>query len=60
MSMRLEAFWGCELLSITIPDSVTYIGVNAFYGCDKLIICAPAGSYAIEYAKNNDIKFIEI
>lgn len=32
-----SAFWGCsDLISITIPDSVTSIGYGAFYGCTGL------------------------
>ena len=54
------AFEECtSLQSITIPDSVTEIANDAFDGCKNLVISAPAGSYAIEYAKFRNIKFIE-
>ena len=34
-----RAFAGCpNLHQITIPDSVTFIGHHAFYGCTKLVI----------------------
>ena len=35
-----------------------FISYDAFYGCDKLVIRASAGSCAEEYAKENDIKFV--
>ena len=55
------AFQFCNTLqSIEIPESVTSIGEDAFDGCDELVITAPAGSYAIEYAKENDIAYKEV
>ena len=55
------AFLCCESLqSITIPNNVTSIGKDVFNNCNNLTICAPSGSYAIEYAKDNGIKFKEI
>ncbi len=51
---------GEENVTVTIPDGVTSIGDSAFYHCDNLTICAPAGSYAIEYARDNGIRFKEI
>ncbi len=67
-----NAFSGCSsLTSIYIPTSVTTIGTpadlvsintrfdpRAFIGCDKLTIHAPAGSYAEQYAKENNIPFV--
>ncbi len=66
------AFSGCiSLTSIYIPASVTRIGspadlvsINtrfdprAFIGCENLSIHAPAGSYAEQYAKENNIPFV--
>lgn len=62
------AFYECfHLVQATLPDSVTYIGSNAFRRVDVLdvdeehpdaAICAPAGSYAQQYAKDNGIPFI--
>lgn len=53
-------FEGCvNLTSITIPASVKEIGEYAFDDCDDLTITAPVGSYAIEYAEEHDIEYIE-
>ncbi len=55
------AFNGCQNIeSLELPASLKTIGKNAFLNCDKLVITAPAGSYAIEYAKENSIKYKEI
>ena len=54
-----SAFRSCtDLTSVTIPEGVTEIGGAAFEKCKKLTIHAPAGSYAEEYAKKNNIRFI--
>jgi hypothetical protein len=38
------AFSGCRLASVTLPDSVTRIGDDAFYNCEKLIsVTIPKG-----------------
>lgn len=55
-----EAFSGCcSLVSLMIPAGVTKIGSNAFEGCSSLTIQAPEGSYAIDYARENKIKYVE-
>ena len=51
LSIGSRAFAGCEaLVRVEIPDSVTAIAEDAFEGCSTLIIAAPKGSTAQEYA----------
>ena len=53
-----KAFYGCKgLKSVTIPNPETIIGEDAFGDCKKLVIKAPAGSKAEEYANKNGIAF---
>ena len=56
------AFWYTSdgLESVIIPSSVTTIGYNAFAMCRKVVITAPKDSYAIQYAKDNNISYLEI
>lgn len=42
---------------ITIPNSVTIIGIEAFHGCYNLTIKCFNGSYAEQYAIENDINY---
>ena len=42
---------------IYIPSSVTHIGSSAFWGCFDLTIFAPENSYALHYAKENNIAY---
>lgn len=67
-SIGAKAFYSCDNLSkITIPSSVTYLGEDClwsgyYYVSDNkhivfATIYAPCGSYAIEYAKNNNISY---
>lgn len=52
-----EAFFACKALkTVTIPESIQAIGENAFAECENITICAPVGSYAEAYAKENNIK----
>ena len=51
------AFYGCSKLeSLTIPGSVNSIGENAFSNCNALVITAPEGSAAYEYAVKKGIE----
>lgn len=56
------AFWYTSdgLESVIIPSSVVEIGHNAFAMCEKVVITAPKDSYAIQYAKDNNISYLEI
>lgn len=54
-----NAFIYCNKLTrIHIPENVTTIGKCAFEECEKLTVHAPAGSYAEQYAKENNIPFV--
>jgi len=53
------AFDRCEALtSLTIPPSVVSIGAQAFRDCENLVLFVAEGSYAEEYAKENDIPHV--
>lgn len=50
------AFQNCSSLSsLTIPESVVDIGRNAFSRCPNLTIKCVPGSYAEQYAKDNNL-----
>lgn len=56
-----RGFYDCEKLSrLYIPKTVTSIADNAFEDCYFLMISAPKGSYAIDYARKCGLKYIEI
>jgi hypothetical protein len=47
-----------NLRYVYIPDSVISIEDDAFDGCaDNLIIIAPEGSYALDFAENHNLRF---
>lgn len=41
-----DAFWGLNITSVTIPDSVTEIGANAFAGCTNLTSVTYGGDWS--------------
>lgn len=49
-----------SLKEVIIPDNVTEIANNAFKNCGEFTIFSTAGSYAEQYAKENNIKFQSI
>ena len=54
-----NAFKNCtKLRKITIPKATTSISDSAFSYPDKMTIYGVAGSYAEQYAKENDIAFV--
>ena len=53
-----RAFSFCtKLLSVTLPDSVTAIGEDAFEGHVNLTLVVGRGTYGEQYAKQNDMKY---
>ena len=53
-----RAFSYCDsLTSVSIPNSVTSIGDYAFGDCSNLTLTVPRNSYALEYAKTNNIPY---
>jgi subtilisin family serine protease len=53
-----RAFEECSKLTyILIPNTVTSIDDEAFFGASRVKIYCYAGSYALTYAKNNRIKY---
>lgn len=42
---------------VTIPAAVTVIGYKAFADCPDLTLHTPSGSFAEQYAKENNIRF---
>lgn len=53
-----NAFFGCNALRVVcIPASVRYIGLQAFGRKKEFRIYAPRGSYAEEFAQDNEILY---
>lgn len=58
-SIGESVFANCKSLTgVRIPDSVRHIGEDAFLGCDNLILTLTDGSYAHEYAIEENIAFV--
>ncbi|MBP5622196.1 MAG: leucine-rich repeat domain-containing protein, partial [Thermoguttaceae bacterium] len=52
------AFKDCSSLRFAeLSENVKSIGEMAFYGCKSLTIIAPQGSFAEQYANENDVQF---
>jgi len=47
-----------NLKTVTIPESVVYIGEHAFDGVSDLTICGEKGSYAAQWAEKHDVAFV--
>ena len=59
ISIGRGAFNYCQSLTeITLPESLTSIGEDAFIDCYNLTLTVSEGSYAEQYAKENEIPYI--
>jgi len=56
----LTFFYCRSLTSVTILDSVTGIGYRAFYGYDDITLIVKQGSYAEQYAVDNNMVYATI
>lgn len=60
-SIPICCFSNCEKLKkVIVPENVIEIAPNAFKNCSNFTILGTAGSYAEEYAKENNIEFIAL
>ena len=59
VSIEHNAFYSCGLNKIFIPDSVERISRTNFKHMSDLVIWGNSGSYACEYAKEHDLKFMD-
>ena len=56
-----NAFKGCENLEqVIIGENVTSISPTAFEGCDNVMIYGVKGTYAEQYAAENNIDFVNM
>lgn len=55
-----RAFGNCRKLEkIILPGSIQQIGEEAFLNCDRLVVYAPRGSFAWQYAKDHGMRVRE-
>ncbi|HBH94757.1 MAG TPA: hypothetical protein DDX91_03340, partial [Ruminococcaceae bacterium] len=58
-SIGRRAFYDCGgLTHVLIPPTVTSIGEEAFGNCPKLTAIVEEGSYAEQYCKDNELRYI--
>jgi len=58
-SLGDEVFANCTaLIGVTMHEKLASIGTDAFSGCGKFTIFGDRGSFAREYAVNNDVPFV--
>ncbi len=58
LSIGAYAFGYCSsLTSVTVPSSVVSIDPTAFYGSDNLTLSCYPGSYALQFARENNIPY---
>ena len=56
-----KSFKDCTSLEkLIIPSTVNNISEDAFDGCDKLIVYVYDGSYALQYAIDNNIPYVNL
>ena len=56
-----EAFDSCEnLLTLELPSSITEIEPDAFSNCRHLMLFVYPDSYAMNYAKDQDMLYTEM
>lgn len=56
--IHTRAFYNADVLErLYIPNSVSFIGAEAFAECDHLTIYCDADSYAAQYAEENEIPY---
>lgn len=59
--IQSRSFAGCKALKeVILPPGIEFIADDAFEGCSKLTMIGQKGSFAQEYARKHDIKFLNM